>query len=61
MQKIVEFKKRGFFSHGIDVDALNERIYHLNQEGWKVISINTATAFQGQITAYILLIENDEL
>ncbi len=30
MQKIVEFKKRGFFSHGIDVDALNTRIYQLN-------------------------------
>ena len=59
MQKIVEFKKRGFFSHAID--ALNERIYQLNQDGWRVISVTTATGFQGQITAYALLIENNEL
>ncbi len=61
MQKIVEFKKRGFFSHGIDVDALNTRIYQLNQQGWRVINVTTATGFQGQITAYALLIENNEL
>ena len=40
MQKIVEFKKqRGIFRGGIDIDALNERIYQLNQDGWKVINV----------------------
>lgn len=62
MQKIVEFRKhRGFFRGGINIDALNERIYQLNQDGWKVINVNAATGLYGQVYAYILLIENVEL
>ena len=62
MQKIIEFKKqRGFFRGGIDIDALNERIYQLNQEGWKVINVSASTELYGQAYAYILLIENEEI
>ncbi|MBB1507265.1 hypothetical protein H5203_17440 [Pseudoalteromonas sp. SG41-1] len=62
MQKIIEFKKqRGFFRGGIDIDALNERIYQLNQDGWKVINVSASAGLYGQVYAYILLIENEEL
>ena len=62
MQKIIEFKKqRGFFRGGIDIDALNERIYQLNQDGWKVINAVPLAGFYGQVHGYTLLIETDEL
>jgi hypothetical protein len=62
MQKVVTFKKyRGFFRGVIDIDALNERIYKLNQDGWRVINVTPATGLYGQVTAYVLLIENNEL
>ncbi|WP_149983077.1 hypothetical protein [Pseudoalteromonas rhizosphaerae] len=62
MQKIIEFKKqRGFFRGGIDIDALNERIYQLNQDGWKVINVSASAGLYGQVYSYILLIENEEL
>ncbi|MEH6396679.1 hypothetical protein [Pseudoalteromonas sp.] len=61
MQKIIEFKKqRGYFRGGIDIDALNERIYQLNQGGWKVINVSASTGLYGQVYGYVLLIENNE-
>jgi len=60
MQKVIEFKKTRFFG-GIDTEALNEKIYQLNQDGWKVINVSSNTGFFGEANGYALLIENDEL
>ncbi|MEZ7277117.1 hypothetical protein [Pseudoalteromonas sp. 68 DY56-GL68] len=59
MQKIVVFKKKRFFG-GIDIDALNQKVFELGQAGWQVKTITTATRFFGQITSILLLIENNE-
>ncbi|MBE0377435.1 MULTISPECIES: hypothetical protein [Pseudoalteromonas] len=60
MQKIIEFKKTRFFG-GADIKALNEKIYQLNQDGWKVINVSSITGFFGEANGYALLIENNEL
>lgn len=60
MQKIIEFKKTRFFG-GVNVEALNEKIYQLNQDGWKVINVSSITGFFGEANGYALLIENNEL
>ncbi|MDN3378603.1 MULTISPECIES: hypothetical protein [unclassified Pseudoalteromonas] len=60
MQKVIEFKKTRFFG-GINIDALNEKIYQLNQDGWNLINISPVTGFFGQVYGYVLLIENNEL
>jgi len=59
VQKIIEFKKTRFFG-GIDTEALNQRIYKLNLDGWKVVNVGPITNFFGQVSGYVLLIENDE-
>ncbi|AXV64035.1 MULTISPECIES: hypothetical protein [Pseudoalteromonas] len=60
MQKIIEFKKKRFLG-GLDITALNQKVYELGQSGWQVKTITTATGFYGQITAVLLLVENNEL
>ena len=59
MQKVVEFKKKRFFG-GIDIEALNQRVFELGQAGWQVKTITTATGVYGQITSVLLLIENNK-
>ena len=60
MQKIIEFKKQRFFG-GADIKALNEKIYQLNQDGWKVINVSSITGFFGEAKSHELLSENIEL
>lgn len=60
MQKVIEFRKARFLG-GVDIVALNDRIQELNQDGWKVINVSASTGLYGQVYAYILLIENEEL
>lgn len=59
MQKIIEFKKTGFLG-SVDLNALNEKIYQLNQDGWRVVNIAPITGSFGQTKGYALVIESDE-
>jgi len=59
MKRVIEFKKRNFWSSKLDVDALNERLNELSKDGWQLISIQPVSTFLGVITAYILVIELD--
>lgn len=56
-QKVIEFRKRSFWSSQIDLAALNEKIQSLNDEGWLVRSITTSSSLIGGVSAYTLLIE----
>ncbi|RYV02161.1 hypothetical protein SOPP22_11395 [Shewanella sp. OPT22] len=57
MQKIVEFTNRGFWSSKVGIEALNEKIYQLNNDGWIVKSMVPNTSFGGVVTSYSLLLE----
>ena len=57
LQKIIEFKKKNFWSSEVDVDALNQMVLELNKGGWVVKTIIPNTTFFGQINSYSLLIE----
>ncbi len=38
MQRIVEFKKRHFWTSNIDMESLNQKMEQLNQDGWSSTS-----------------------
>jgi len=56
-QKIIEFRKRTFWVGQLDLAALNRKIFQLNQEGWRLVSVIPNTAFTGAITSYTLFVE----
>lgn len=60
MQKVIEFKKRNFWSSSIDNNALNEKIYALNKDGWVVKSITPNSALMGTVMSYTILIELED-
>lgn len=57
LQRVIEFRKRNFWSSQIDVDTLNEKIAELNKDGWTVKSITLSNAFFGAVISYTLLVE----
>lgn len=57
MQKIVEFKKRNFWSSRIDMTLLNEKIEQYNKDGWMVINITPIFTLFGVVSGYTLLIQ----
>ena len=59
MQKVVEFRKRNFWSSRIDVKQLNEKIQQLNQDGWSVIHVTPIFTIFGVVNGYTLLIQQD--
>ena len=59
MQKVVEFRKRNFWSSRIDVKRLNEKIQQLNQDGWSVIHVAPIFTIFGVVCGYTLLIQQD--
>ena len=59
MQKVVEFRKRNFWSSRIDVKQLNEKIQQLNQDGWSVILVTPIFTIFGVVNGYTLLIQQD--
>jgi hypothetical protein len=56
LQRVIEFKKKNFWTSQVDTEALNEKISALNHDGWVVKSI-TPNSFLGIIVSYTLLIE----
>ena len=57
MQRVIEFKKKNFWSSQIDIHALNEKISALNKDGWVVKSITPNSTFIGIVSSYTLLVE----
>lgn len=57
LQRVIEFKKKSFWSSQIDINALNEKISTLNKDGWVIKSITPNATFIGIVTSYTLLIE----
>lgn len=57
MQKVIEFKKKNFWSSAVDTNALNEKIARLNQDGWMVKSITPNASLMGNVISYTLFIE----
>ncbi|KGK01645.1 hypothetical protein [Thalassotalea sp. ND16A] len=57
MQRIIEFKKKTFWSSQIDINALNNKIAALNKDGWFVKSIIPNLSLFGGIYSYTVLIE----
>ncbi len=55
-QKIIEFRKRTWIGQ-LDLAALNRKIFQLNEEGWRLVSVIPNTAFTGGITSYTLFVE----
>ncbi len=60
MQRTLEFRKLNFWSSGLDISKLNEKIFQLNNDGWVVISLISNTNFLGKVASYTLLIEKNE-
>ncbi|QSX32226.1 DUF4177 domain-containing protein [Shewanella avicenniae] len=58
MQRVVEFKRRNFWSGRIHVAALNEQIAQYNAEGWRVVSVEPVPIPFGTVGSYLLLLEN---
>ena len=57
MQRVIEFKKKNFWSSQIDINALNEKISALNKDGWIIKSITPNSTLIGIVTSYTLLVE----
>lgn len=58
-QRIVEFRKRNFWTNQVDTSVLNERLAQLNIEGWCAVSVMANHSFAGLVTSYTLLLERD--
>jgi len=59
MQKVLEFKKRNFWSNKVDLDLLNEKITTLNSQGWIVESLCSNTTILGFVISYTLLMKHE--
>ena len=57
MQKVIEFKKKGFWSSQVDLNSLNNKISELTKEGWVIKSLTPNTSLFGLVTSYTILIE----
>ena len=57
MQKIIEFKKRNFWSSQVDINQLNDKIYQLNQDGWRVLTVTANNSYFSGVFSYTLLLE----
>ncbi len=60
MQRVIEFKKHGFFSNQVQVDLLNDKIFQLNKDGWVIKSITPNSNFLGKVMSYTLWVELPE-
>lgn len=58
MQRVIEFKKKNFWSSKMDINVLNEKISALNNDGWVIKSITPNSTFIGIVTSYTLLVES---
>jgi len=59
MQRVVEFRKRNFWSSRIDINQLNQKIQQLNKDGWSVVHVSPIFTIFGVVSGYTLLIEQD--
>ena len=59
MQQVIQYRKVSFWSSRLDMNALNEKIAQLNQDGWHVTSVIPHVSLFGFLPAYTLLIEKD--
>lgn len=59
MQQVIQYRKLSFWSSRLDLNALNEKIAQLNQDGWHVKSVIPHVGLLGVLSAYTLLIEKD--
>lgn len=57
MQKVIEFKKKGFWSSQVDLNSLNNKISELTKEGWVIKSLTPNTSLFGLVTSYTMFIE----
>ena len=57
MQKIIEFRKRNFWSNQIDIAHLNNQIAKLNADGWKIVSMSISDGLFGGVVSYILFLD----
>ncbi|MBO1254995.1 DUF4177 domain-containing protein [Alteromonas sp. 5E99-2] len=57
MQKVIEFKKKGFWSNQVDISSLNNKIDELTKDGWIIKSLTPNTSLFGAVTSYTILIE----
>jgi hypothetical protein len=57
LQKVIEFKKKGFWSNQVDLNSLNNKISELTKEGWVIKSLTPNTSFFGLVTSYTMFIE----
>ena len=60
MQRIVEFKKRHFWTINIDMESLNQKVEQRNQDGWLVKHIIPNTPFTGTVASYSILLEDEQ-
>lgn len=60
MQRVVEFRKKHFWSGRLNLDALNTQIDKYREQGWRVVTIRPVTATFGVGGSYLVLLENDD-
>ncbi len=56
-QRILEFKKKNFWTSQIDTSAMNEKLAELNQQGWQAKSVAANRSFAGVTMSYTVLLE----
>lgn len=60
MQRVIEFKSTSFWTSRPDLDKLNEKIFQLNRDGWKILSITPNAGFSGIVRSYTIFMEMPE-
>ena len=59
-QIVLEFKKqKRFWYPEVDVSKLNDRIFELKQEGWRVTSLTPNSNWLGVVKSYSILLQSD--
>jgi hypothetical protein len=56
-QRIVEFRKKNFWTSQIDTGAMNQQLAELNQQGWQARSVTANRSFAGVTLSYTVLLE----